>query len=227
MVNDNLNLDSNSLTIYKQNIFYLKDKKGELISSMSPNFLQILCFSDHLKHTEIDHINIEGFKLCTAYCRQTIKRGGVCTSIQNSLEYSMTDVNKYCKDQDKGICMLRFKATSFSSHIMVVYKRPTGNFNLFLNRLNDSIKSIYRDDLNIILCGDININYLTQNDRKRQLDSVLQTYNLTAIVTFPTRSQGISSTAIDNIFIDTSKILNYMWGILSGCTRGTTTVHQH
>ena len=58
------------------------------------------------------------------------------------------------------------------------------------------------------MCGDINIDYLTENDRKRQLDSVLRTYNLTAIVTFPTRSQGISSTTIDNILIDTSEILN-------------------
>ena len=38
---------------------------------------------------------------------------------------------------------------------------------------------------------------------------MLQTYNLTAIVTFSTRSQGTSSTTIDNIFIDKSKIPNY------------------
>jgi len=38
---------------------------------------------------------------------------------------------------------------------------------------------------------------------------VLLTYNLSAIVYFPTRSQGYPSTAIDNIFIDTSKFINY------------------
>ena len=105
--------------------------------------------------------------------------------------------------------MLNLKTTSFSSYIMVVYRAPTGNFNLFLNRLDDSIKSIYRADSNLILCGDINIDYLTENDRKRQRDSVLQTYNLTATVTFPTRSQGISNSTIDNIFLDNSKISNY------------------
>jgi len=105
--------------------------------------------------------------------------------------------------------MLNLKPTSFSSHIMVVYRAPTGNFTLFLNRLDDSIKSIYRANLNLILCTDINIDYLTKNDRKRQLDSVLQMYNLTAIVTFSTRSQGTSNTMIDDIFIDNSKIPNY------------------
>jgi hypothetical protein len=38
---------------------------------------------------------------------------------------------------------------------------------------------------------------------------VLLTYNLSAIVHFPTRSQSYSSTATDNIFIDTYKFLNY------------------
>ena len=66
---------------------------------------------------------------------------------------------------------------------MVVYRAPTGNFNLFLNRLDDLIKSIYKTNSNLILWGDINIDYLTENDRKRQLDSMLQMYNLTAIVT--------------------------------------------
>ena len=92
---------------------------------------------------------------------------------------------------------------------MVVYRVPTGNFNLFLNRLDDLIKSIYKTNLNLILCGDINIDYPTENDRKRQLSSMLQTYNLNAIVNFPTRLQGMSSTMIDNIFLDTSKTLKY------------------
>ena len=131
-----------------------------------------------------------------------MQRGGFCIFIEKGLEYFKIDVNKYCNDQDIEICMLNFKTTSFSFYIMVVYRAPTGNFNLFLNRLDNSIKSIYRANLNLILCGDINIDYLTENDRKRQLDLVLQTYNLTAIVNFPTRSQGNSSTMIGNIFID-------------------------
>jgi hypothetical protein len=142
MVND-VNLDSNSFTMYHQNICGLKGKIDELISSMYPHFPHILCLSEHhLKHTELDHINIEGFKLCTAYCRQTMKRGGVCIFIQKGLEYFKIIVNKYCKDQDIEICMVNFKTTAFSFHIMAVYRAPTGSFNLFLNRRDDSIKSL-------------------------------------------------------------------------------------
>ena len=92
---------------------------------------------------------------------------------------------------------------------MAVYRPPTGNFNLFLNRLDDIIKTLNKVDLQPIICGDINIDYLTDIDKKRQLDAVLLTYNLSAIVYFPTRSQAYSKTAIDNIFIDTYKFINF------------------
>jgi len=88
------------------------------------------------------------------------------------------------------------------------YRAPTENFNLFLNRLDDILKTLYTGDTQLIICGDINTDYFTDNDKKRQLDAVLLTYNLSATVYFPTRSQGSSNTAIDNIFIDPFKFIN-------------------
>ena len=86
---------------------------------------------------------------------------------------------------------------------MAACRAPTGNFNLFLNRLDDIIKTLYKVDLKLIICDNINIDYLKDNDKKRQLDAVLLTYNLSATLHFPTRSQGYSSTATDNIVIET------------------------
>ena len=43
----------------------------------------------------------------------------------------------------------------------------------------------------------------------RQLDAVLLIYNLSTTVYFLTISQGYSNTAIDNIFIDTCKFINF------------------
>jgi len=52
------------------------------------------------------------------------------------------------------------------------------------------------------LCGDINIDYLDDSDRKAQLEALLKTYYLTSVINFPTRTHKLSATAIDNIFID-------------------------
>jgi hypothetical protein len=45
--------------------------------------------------------------------------------------------------------------------------------------------------------------------KKRQLDAMLLSYNLSAIVHFPSRTQNQSSTLIDNIFIDVNTFINY------------------
>ena len=59
--------------------------------------------------------------------------------------------------------------------------------------------------MQFIICGDINVNYLVHNSIRKILDTLLALFNLSSIVYFPTRLQNKSATAIDNIFIDTSK----------------------
>ena len=62
---------------------------------------------------------------------------------------------------------------------------------------------------NLIICGDINIDYLKTSNYKFQLDCLLASYNLSSLVDFPTRITGNTSTAIDNIFIDRIKNNDY------------------
>jgi len=210
MVVGNQRSTSNSLSIFHQNICGIKGKTDELIGSISPNFPHILCFSEHhLKTFELELISIDGFRLGAAHSRQILKGGGVCTFVRNNLECTNIELDKYCKEQDIEACMIKLTSTLHNILIMTVYRAPSGNFNLFLKRLEDILKSHYRVDLKFIICGDININYLSDGDRKRQLDAMLLTYGLASIVYFPTRSQGFSSTAIDNIFIDTNQLMNY------------------
>lgn len=61
----------------------------------------------------------------------------------------------------------------------------------------------------IIICGDINVDYRVENERKKQLNSLLHSFNLTSIITFPTRVHNKSVTTIDNIFIDPSRFEEY------------------
>jgi len=59
---------------------------------------------------------------------------------------------------------------------------------------------------NLIICGDVNVNCLQESDKKSQLNALLNSYNCFSIVQFPTRTYKNSITAIDNIFIDKTKI---------------------
>jgi len=63
--------------------------------------------------------------------------------------------------------------------------------------------------MNLIICGDINVNYLQDLRNKSLLNSLLASFNLHSAVSFPTRISRNSSTIIDNIFIDKLKNPDY------------------
>jgi hypothetical protein len=50
---------------------------------------------------------------------------------------------------------------------------------------------LYTATLEYIVCGDINIDYITDSDRKCPLDALIITYNLKSTVNFPTRIKKI------------------------------------
>jgi hypothetical protein len=79
---------------------------------------------------------------------------------------------------------------------------------LFLNTLDDIIKTLHKDALKHVTSGYIT-DYLVDSDSNRQLDAMLLPYNLSATVHFLTRYQGNFTTAIDNIFLDTYKFIYY------------------
>jgi hypothetical protein len=60
--------------------------------------------------------------------------------------------------------------------------------------------------MDFTVCGETN--YLTDSDRKKQLDAMLISSDLSGIVYFPTRIHNQSRSAIGNIFIDVSKFEN-------------------
>jgi hypothetical protein len=86
---------------------------------------------------------------------------------------------------------------------ITVYKVPSGYFPYFLSALRAILSKIYAKSINILLCGDININYLDiMGSNKLKLDSLLASCHLCGTADFPTRVTSTLATAIDNFFID-------------------------
>jgi hypothetical protein len=76
-----------------------------------------------------------------------------------------------------------------------------------LQKLDNILSIFHNNKSEFIICGDVNINYLENCDRRQQLDALLSTYNLIGMVNFPTQIVKDSRTAIDNIYIH--KTRNY------------------
>jgi endonuclease/exonuclease/phosphatase family metal-dependent hydrolase len=61
----------------------------------------------------------------------------------------------------------------------------------------------------VIICGDFNVNYMENSNKKAKLEEILNTFNLKSIISFPTRIGSKSATIIDNIFIDELQFNGY------------------
>ena len=162
-----------------------------------------------MKHLELQRLHFDNYKLGGSYCRTMYEIGGVCIYVQENLNYVRLDLEKYCQDKNFEVCAIKINLDTKSVCIVTIYRAPTGNFDLFLSKLDVVLRNLYTGTLEYIVCGDTDIDYLIDSDRKSRLDALLKTYNLTSVVNFPTRIQKNSATAIDNIFIDTSKMGNY------------------
>jgi hypothetical protein len=108
------------------------------------------------------------------------------------------------------ICAVGLHLSSYEICIITIYRSPSRNFQYFIDNLEKILSMIYSSTIEIIICGDINMNSLLDSMHKQLLDSLLASYCLCSTVQFPTRIQNNSHSAIDNIFINTFKFGNFL-----------------
>ena len=176
-------------------------KSGEILGHLYPDYPQVLCLTQHhLRKPQIKHKTIENYNSGTYYCRENYEKGRVAIYIHQSKQGSKVSIDTYCKKKDVEICAIKFTYHELKISIITIYRSSTGNIDLFLCNLEIVLQKLYNSTLYII-CGDINVDYPVESERKKQLDNLLHSFNLTSIITFPTRVQNNSITTIDNIYI--------------------------
>ena len=119
-----------------------------------------------MKHAELQRTHFDNYKLGGSYCRTMYEMGGVCIYVQESLNYVRLDLEKYCQDKHFEVCAIKIHLDTKSVRIIAIYRAPSGNFDLFLSKLDVVLRNLYTVTLDYIICGDINIDYLIDSDRK-------------------------------------------------------------
>ena len=120
----------------------------------------------HAYWEELQQIVLNDYNLATYFCRTSYAKGGTCIYVHKSLSYEGVDIGNYCKEKDLEACAI--KLNLISSHICMIsiYRTPTGNFNFFTNNLDLIINKLYNPTTKLIVCGDINIDYLKNTGEK-------------------------------------------------------------
>jgi len=82
--------------------------------------------------------------------------------IQKHFPFSVINIEKFCEDKELEACALKLDLLHFKICIITLYRTPTGNFQYFMKGLDIIIK-IYKPGVHLIICGDINLNYLIES----------------------------------------------------------------
>jgi endonuclease/exonuclease/phosphatase family metal-dependent hydrolase len=138
------------------------------------------------------------------------QKGGVCIFICSDVCFNHVDLSVHYVAKTLEICAVKLELTGKSLIIICVHRPPSGDFGLFLQLLEQVISSSYGPFTEFLICGDFNVIYLQNCNQKQQLSVLLGTFNMIHTVNFPTRVQNYHASAIDNIFIDTSRSYSYI-----------------
>ena len=116
---------------------------------------------------------IWGNTLGTYFCRRIYKHGGVSIFVSKNIQFQEIDLSQYVREKDFEVCALNFQEASIHLLIICLYISPMGDFAYYLNHLELVLHKYYRVSTNIIVCGDVNVNFLETTSTVTLLESVL------------------------------------------------------
>ena len=69
--------------------------------------------------------------------------------------------------------------------------------------MENILNYLLKPTVTFLICGDLNINLLSNSNEATKLHTLMKTYNLTQVVDFPTRIMNSTESLLD-IFVDTT-----------------------
>lgn len=169
----------------------------------------IIVVTEHnMTNIELERLNLENYHLVSHYARLTTTGGGVLILSRQSLmgrRVVSTPITDLCSDKVFECCVAKYKLDKFSFILAGIYRKPNFENNEFIDRLNSLIEILITKEKNVIIIGDINVDFLKESNICVNLKNVLTCHGLKYLINFPTRVSPTSATCIDNVFTNLSK----------------------
>jgi hypothetical protein len=84
------------------------------------------------------------------FCRISYAKRGVCTYVHKSLNLENIDLETYCIEKYFEVCALELDLNFTRTCIITIYSAPSGNFNLFINKLDTILRKLYNPTLDTL-----------------------------------------------------------------------------
>ena len=139
--------------------------------------------------------------------RQTKKGGGVCVYVLQSYKTEVLGEISYISSTDFHQLWIKIQVRNLKSIIIcTTYRPPDTPVSCFNTDLTPSLITASLLDKTIYILGDLNCNLLNSScPDSRALTNFCLTYNLSQMVTSPTRVTNLTETLIDVILVSNAK----------------------
>ena len=164
-----------------------------------------------LNETRLDNtisdglVNISGYDVVRK--DRSRRGGGVCIYLRTSINYKIR--NDLVPEGIEAVCLEICKPNSKSFIVASVYRPPDSTSEFFVD-FEKMIKSIDDENRELHILGDLNCNLLnTVSDQPtKTLKAILETYQLSQLITEATRITKISCTLIDHYITSMPEKIN-------------------
>jgi len=151
------------------------------------------------KKDDDNSVNINGFQ-CIRKDRQYSQGGGLLFYVRNGIDFKrrhdLESNNVYIES-----LWLEITLPNKNLLLCLVYRPPGSNLNEWLHHTEDKLCSAYTENKQLILMGDINIDFLKDTPLREKWHDVYSNFELDQIIRKPTRITENTQTLIDHIYI--------------------------
>lgn len=191
----------NDFYVFHYNVRSLRNKIEDIEVALQQSVcgiaFPVICFSEHwCSSDEIASIKLSGYKCASHFSRSVTKGGGVVIFVKSGLKYR--NLNKINEMSLQNVYEITATQILDSKIVIVcIYRPPTSGFDIFMERLDKTLKVIASERI-VLIVGDFNVNFIDNDSMKIQICDLFHTYGFAFVIKDPTRNNN----CLDNVFLN-------------------------
>jgi hypothetical protein len=105
------------------------------------------------------------YKMATGFSRNRCKNGVVCILVKDNVSYQELDLNIFSMEKVFEVCGMKIIINNRKLCVLCLYRAPDGDISQFIEQLDSTLSYLVSFKLEPIICGDTNIDYLSENHK--------------------------------------------------------------
>ena len=163
---------------------------------------KVVLITEHWKTAEqLNVLALKQFKLAASFCRNDGEHGGVAVYLHNSVKYkNRKDISNMSQKGEMECAGAECSINGRKLVVISIYRPCNGSKDLFLNLFENLLEKSSKENLEVIIGGDFNIEMREENKYKLEVEYLLNSFAFHIHINDHTRVSNNINSCIDNIF---------------------------